>query len=142
MKQAAELFPELLHVDREVDINKYRSQYFSGCTHPVLERILDEILDGKYQSPFIPNIDHHIRQGYFLHAPPLTLYNDNVINPDGLRKGDLKTSQQITERLLRGKTNDNTAYSHSGKQACPYFPHAFKAQKDDGNGNQHDNSHQ
>jgi hypothetical protein len=92
---------------RVIGIEGDRAQNVGGGTHPVLERLLDEVGDRHHQPSEVPDTDHDVCERDVFDAPPLARYDDHAIHADGVSQSDLETGEQCGDAPLGCEANDD-----------------------------------
>ena len=111
--------PQRCHRHAEVDVQKHRTQQLGAGAGPVLERVLDEPLQGNDQPPVVPDLQHDVGAGDLLHAAPFALDDQHVVDTDRLGQGDLQAGDEVAENRLGRQTGDDADDTRRRQQAGP-----------------------
>ncbi|MCY1297311.1 hypothetical protein D9M70_467470 [compost metagenome] len=130
MDDALQLLAQRCQRHAVVHVEEHRAQQLRAAAGPVLERLLNEILQRNDQAPIIPDTQHHVSAGDLLHAAPLALDDQHIVQPDRLGQRQLQAGNQVAEHRLGGKAGDQADHARRGQQAGADLPRT-------GEGHQH-----
>jgi hypothetical protein len=90
---------------------------------------LEEVADWQHQPPVVPDLHHHVGERDLLDPPPLVFHHHHVVQPDRLGDGDLEAGNQVAQRALRGKADDQAGDTGGGEQAPAELLEAVELQE-------------
>ncbi len=96
-------------VDRRgvIKVKQHAADVSPRLPRPVIERVLNEIIERHDKPPEIPKPNHDIGGGDFLDPPIFILNRDGVFEPDWLRHRQLNSGDEIAQDRLGGEAENH-----------------------------------
>src|SRR6185437_14560809 len=89
----SKLGADLFHWNAVVEIQKGPGHDIAACPCPVEERVLHEVAQRHDHSSQVPDFQHDVRARNLLDAPQLSLHDQDVVEANHPREGDLDARQ-------------------------------------------------
>ena len=105
---------------------------------PVIERLLNEIIERHDQSPLIPQTDDNIGRGDLLDPAVLVLNGDRVFEANWLSHRQLNPGDEVAQNRLGGKTENHACYARRGKNTDAALAHRIERHQRKAQGHEHD----